>query len=69
MQPRLTIEAPPLPPAPEPAGGCPACNGPASSLGALGSREHFRCRNCGLDFSTAHEPSSGFAVDFKIYRV
>lgn len=30
---------------------CPACGGPGSHLGTLGTREHFRCRNCGADFS------------------
>jgi len=30
---------------------CPACGGSGIPLGHLGSRSHFRCRNCGLDFS------------------
>lgn len=30
---------------------CPACDGPGVLLGQLGSRIHYRCRNCGLDFS------------------
>lgn len=32
---------------------CPACwNGNAPQfLGGLGARAHFRCRDCGLDFS------------------
>jgi hypothetical protein len=35
---------------------CPACSGPGIALGTLGRRAHFRCRNCGMDFShdTAH---------------
>lgn len=34
---------------------CPACNGPGVLLGTLGSRSHFRCRDCGLDFSAEVE--------------
>lgn len=30
---------------------CPVCDGPGSLLGHLGSRAHFRCRNCGMDYS------------------
>jgi hypothetical protein len=30
---------------------CPNCAGPGVSMGNLGGREHFRCRNCGTDFS------------------
>ena len=30
---------------------CPLCAGPGISLGLLGSREHFSCRNCGMEFS------------------
>lgn len=30
---------------------CPTCGGPGALLGALGRRVHFRCRDCGLDFS------------------
>jgi len=30
---------------------CPACSGPGAYLGNLGTREHFRCQNCGMDFS------------------
>lgn len=32
---------------------CPRCGGPGVPLGALGSRMHYRCRNCGDDFSQA----------------
>lgn len=38
-------------PYPEENPQCPACGGPGVSIGQLGSRHHFRCRNCGLDFS------------------
>jgi hypothetical protein len=31
--------------------GCPVCGGPGVLLGQLGRRVHFRCRNCGMDFS------------------
>jgi hypothetical protein len=34
---------------------CPACGGPGVPLGALGRRAHFRCRNCGIDFSHLEE--------------
>lgn len=30
---------------------CPLCYGPGVHLGTLGYREHYRCRNCGADFS------------------
>jgi transposase-like protein len=31
---------------------CPACeSGYGAFLGSLGSREHFRCVACGIDFS------------------
>jgi hypothetical protein len=30
---------------------CPNCAGPGVPMGNLGGREHFRCRNCGSDFS------------------
>lgn len=34
---------------------CPTCEGPSNFLGKLGNREHFRCRNCGMDWSTETE--------------
>lgn len=30
---------------------CPLCGGPGYELGALGRTRHFRCRDCGTDFS------------------
>ena len=30
---------------------CVLCEGPLISLGTLGNREHFRCRNCGGECS------------------
>lgn len=30
---------------------CPLCGGPGYELGALGPTRHFRCRDCGTDFS------------------
>lgn len=30
---------------------CPICGGPGMPLGRLGRRMHYRCRNCGMDFS------------------
>lgn len=35
---------------------CSACSGPLAYQGTLGNREHYRCRNCGLDFSTEIAP-------------
>lgn len=32
-------------------GPCPGCGGPGVPLGQLGNRSHFRCRDCGVDFS------------------
>ncbi len=31
--------------------GCPACGHTVDPLGCLGTREHGRCRSCGLDSS------------------
>jgi rubredoxin len=31
---------------------CPACHHGNVPMGRLGSREHFRCRYCGLDYSS-----------------
>lgn len=33
--------------------GCPQCGGPGSLIGALGTRDHYRCRDCGWDYSVA----------------
>lgn len=30
---------------------CKICGGPLMELGSLGRRKHYRCRNCGIDFS------------------
>jgi transposase-like protein len=30
---------------------CPYCDGQATLLGVLGHTQHFRCRDCGADFS------------------
>lgn len=35
---------------------CPLCGGPSVVLGDLGSRRHYRCRNCGGQFSHALPP-------------
>jgi len=35
---------------------CPICGGEAGLLGILGTRHHFTCRNCGMQFSESHEP-------------
>jgi tRNA(Ile2) C34 agmatinyltransferase TiaS len=39
---------------------CPVCAGPVYPLGSLGARQHFRCRNCGLDLS--HDPVADEAL-------
>ncbi len=33
---------------------CEACGGELQLLGTLGTRTHYRCRNCGLDSSREH---------------
>jgi transposase-like protein len=30
---------------------CEICSGDVQHMGTLGSRFHYRCRNCGLEFS------------------
>jgi ribosomal protein L37E len=40
---------------------CPMCDGPGEYLGSLGSKEWFRCRNCGMDFSNTVEHSGKVA--------
>lgn len=35
---------------------CPACGGPGNFLGTLGRLEHFRCRNCAMDFHREANP-------------
>jgi len=30
---------------------CPVCGGPGVILGTLGTRVHYRCRDCGMEFS------------------
>lgn len=39
---------------------CPTCQGEDSGevLGRLGNRDHFRCRNCGAEFSANLEAMS-----------
>lgn len=60
----LQIYAPaPMEPEPEYV-SCHLCDGPGSLLGVLGTREHFRCRNCGMDFSRAVRASEDLVVDF-----
>jgi tRNA(Ile2) C34 agmatinyltransferase TiaS len=43
-------------PFPEPEAGCPVCDGRGIYLGSLGKVNHFRCRQCGVDF-TAGRPT------------
>jgi hypothetical protein len=35
----------------EPMLTCPVCEGGCSLLGTLGNREHWRCNDCGMEFS------------------
>ena len=41
---------------------CPECNGPGVPLGALGSRKHYRCRDCGAGFSHDEAQAPKFAA-------
>jgi DNA-directed RNA polymerase subunit RPC12/RpoP len=34
---------------------CPVCPGEGVILGALGTRVHYRCRDCGMEFSRDDE--------------
>lgn len=34
---------------------CGMCGGQATPLGTLGTLSHYRCRNCGMDFSQKAE--------------
>jgi hypothetical protein len=36
---------------------CPSCGGEGTLLGQLGKRIHYRCRSCGIDFSSVEEPT------------
>lgn len=37
---------------------CPACAGSGRYMGCLGARSHYRCRDCGIEFSdTDREPT------------
>lgn len=33
---------------------CSACNGEMELLGVLGVMEHYRCQDCGLEWSRLH---------------
>ena len=46
---------------------CPQCSGPGIPLGSLGSRAHYRCRDCGMGFShdKAEDESNTFSFDRK----
>lgn len=47
---------------------CPACSGPGVLLGSLGSLRHFRCRDCGIDFSRSIRPRDVFDHPMKALR-
>ncbi len=40
---------------------CSMCGGDLAYLGTLGSMEHYRCRNCGMEFSTPVRPGASHA--------
>lgn len=46
---------------------CPTCGGPGEELGGLGNLMHYRCRDCGMDFSqsaaTASRRTAGTTLD------
>lgn len=43
----------------EPKNLCPMCHeGEGSSLGAMGAREYFRCKNCGMDWSQPNQSAA-----------
>ena len=70
MQLRLTLDAPEASQQPEadPAtqGDCPTCAGSGSFLGALGTRGHYRCRCCGMEWSSAVVAPANGDVDFTL---
>ena len=41
---------------------CPLCDTHATSLGALGYREYFRCDGCGVQFSKLHRKAKSLAL-------
>lgn len=41
---------------------CPVCGGPGVLLGTLGRVDHYRCRDCGLGFSSEAETCEWFAL-------
>lgn len=41
---------------------CPMCGGEGNFLGQLGHLEHFRCRQCGMDFNRKANPIEGEKV-------
>lgn len=44
---------------------CPACGGPGVPLGTLGRLAHFRCRDCGTNFSQDVSKPNGFPGSMK----
>ena len=48
---------------------CPECGGPGKFIGTLGTREHFRCRDCGMDFSNALAATSSSMADSHIQTI
>jgi phosphohistidine swiveling domain-containing protein len=42
---------------------CPMCGGFGTYLGSLGRREHYRCQNCGMDFSRVAEADEPYGTD------
>jgi tRNA(Ile2) C34 agmatinyltransferase TiaS len=50
---RVNASTEPAPAEPPCGPACPVCGGEGKPLGRLGRRVHFRCRDCGSDFSEA----------------
>ena len=42
---------------------CEFCGGPPTIIGRLGLRTWFRCRNCGMDYSTTEDIDEEFDLD------
>ena len=64
--PFLTLDLPIPEETPEPGEVCSFCGGPGILLGSLGSREHFRCRNCGTEWSAKKDPDNSYEVSFQV---
>lgn len=46
--------------------GCPQCGGAGVPMGALGTRDHYRCRDCGWDYSVSVANVRVFAPEYEM---